>query len=153
MRNLSIFFMFNAKSDYVRKGTRTEHLSWLHSQDRFNPYCSLFLSCHSYRCLCLDYCWVLISELTVTLLNDRMVNTRNGWGDAEAHQVNEPNPPLSPILAQAIASILESRDEQIELLRQLVAAMGLGMLSHLVLRQNQLLIECVPRYQVYTHTV
>jgi hypothetical protein len=46
-----------------------------------------------------------------------MVNTRNGWAEAEASQVNG-NPP--PTLAQAIASILESHDEQTELLRQLV---------------------------------
>jgi hypothetical protein len=44
-----------------------------------------------------------------------MVNTRNEQGDARAAQLNEPPPP--PTLAQAIASILESRDEQTELLR------------------------------------
>jgi hypothetical protein len=32
-----------------------------------------------------------------------------------------PNPPSSPTLAQVIASILKSRDEQTELLQQLVA--------------------------------
>jgi hypothetical protein len=35
--------------------------------------------------------------------------------------VNGPNPPPPPTLAQAITSILESRDEQTDLLRQLVA--------------------------------
>jgi hypothetical protein len=46
-----------------------------------------------------------------------MVNTRNERGDAEAHPANGPNPPPLPTLAQAIASILESKDEQTELLR------------------------------------
>jgi hypothetical protein len=49
-----------------------------------------------------------------------MVNTRNMRNGAENSQVNG-NPPPPPSLAQAIASILESRDEQTELLRQLVA--------------------------------
>jgi hypothetical protein len=62
----------------------------------------------------------LISKLIVTCLDDRMVNTRNMRNGAENSQGNgNPPPPLS--LAQAIASILESRDEQTELLRQLVA--------------------------------
>jgi hypothetical protein len=51
----------------------------------------------------------------VTYLDDRMVNTRNGRAEAEASQANG-NPPPPLILAQAIASILESRDEQTELL-------------------------------------
>jgi hypothetical protein len=55
----------------------------------------------------------LISELMVTYLDDRMVNTHNGWGDLEPANLNR-NPPPSPTLAQAIASILESRDEQTE---------------------------------------
>jgi hypothetical protein len=62
----------------------------------------------------------LISKLMVTHLDGRMVNTRNVWNGAENSQGNGNLPPLSS-LAQAIASILESRDEQIELLRQLVA--------------------------------
>jgi hypothetical protein len=56
----------------------------------------------------------------VTCLNDRMVNTRNVQNGAENSQGNE-NPPPLPSLAQAIASILESRDEQTELLQQLIA--------------------------------
>jgi hypothetical protein len=48
------------------------------------------------------------------------VNTRNVRNGAENSQGNE-NPPPPPSLAQAIASILESRDEQTELLWQLVA--------------------------------
>jgi hypothetical protein len=59
----------------------------------------------------------------VTYLDDRMMNTRNGRMEAEASQANG-NPPLPPTLAQAIASILEACDEQIELLWQLVVAMG-----------------------------
>jgi hypothetical protein len=62
----------------------------------------------------------LISKLMVTCLDDRMVNTRNVRNRAENSQGNG-NPPPPPSLAQAIASILESRDEQTELLRQLVA--------------------------------
>jgi hypothetical protein len=62
----------------------------------------------------------LISKLMVTYLDDRMVNTRHVRNGAENSQGNG-NPPPPPSLAQAIASILESRDEQIELLRQLVA--------------------------------
>jgi hypothetical protein len=49
-----------------------------------------------------------------------MVNTRNVRNGAENSQGNE-NPPPPPSLAQAIASILESHDEQTELLRQLIA--------------------------------
>jgi hypothetical protein len=61
-----------------------------------------------------------------------MVNTRNGRAEPENAQGNGNLPPPSS-LAQAIASILESRDEQTELLRQLVAnsarvAMGQEML-------------------------
>jgi hypothetical protein len=62
----------------------------------------------------------LISKLMVTCLDDRMVNTRNVQPRVENSQGNG-NPPLPSSLAQAIASILESRDEQIELLRQLIA--------------------------------
>jgi hypothetical protein len=49
----------------------------------------------------------LISKLMVTCLEDRMVNTHNGQAEAEDAQGNR-NPPPSPTLAQAIASILES---------------------------------------------
>jgi hypothetical protein len=49
-----------------------------------------------------------------------MVNTRNVRNRAENSQGNG-NPPPPPSLAQPIASILESRDEQIELPRQLIA--------------------------------
>jgi hypothetical protein len=49
-----------------------------------------------------------------------MVNTRNMRNGAENSQGNgNPSPP--PCLAQAIASILESHDEQTELMRQLIA--------------------------------
>jgi hypothetical protein len=49
-----------------------------------------------------------------------MVNTLNRRSNPEpAHPNGNPPPPLT--LAQAISSILESRDEQTELLRQLVA--------------------------------
>jgi hypothetical protein len=48
-----------------------------------------------------------------------MVNTHNGWAGAESAQGNGNLPP-PPSLAQAIALIRESWDEQTELLRQLV---------------------------------
>jgi hypothetical protein len=57
----------------------------------------------------------LISKLMVTCLDNRMVNTCNGRARAESAQGNG-NPPPPPCLAQAIAVILESRDEQTELL-------------------------------------
>jgi hypothetical protein len=62
----------------------------------------------------------LISRLMVTSLDGIMVNTRNVRNGAENSQGNW-NPPPPPCLAQAIVSILESRDEQTELLRQLIA--------------------------------
>jgi hypothetical protein len=62
----------------------------------------------------------LISKLMVTYLDYRMVNTHNVWTGVENFQRNgNPSPP--PSLAHAIALILESHDEQTELLRQLVA--------------------------------
>jgi hypothetical protein len=60
--------------------------------------------------------WSLISKLMVTCLDGRMVNTHHVRNGAENSQGNG-NPPPPPSLAQAIASILESRDEQTELLR------------------------------------
>jgi hypothetical protein len=62
----------------------------------------------------------LISKLVITCLDGRMVNTRNIRNRVENSQGNR-NAPPPPSLAQAIASILESRDEQTELLRQLIA--------------------------------
>jgi hypothetical protein len=67
----------------------------------------------------------LISKLMVMCLDDRMVNTRNVRTGAENSQGNGNLPP-PPSLAQAIVSILESRDEQTELLRQLVANSARG---------------------------
>jgi hypothetical protein len=54
-----------------------------------------------------------------------MVNTRNGRAGAESSQGNG-SPPPPPSLTQAITSILESRDEQTELLHQLVANSARG---------------------------
>jgi hypothetical protein len=62
----------------------------------------------------------------VTCLDDRMVNNCNGRDEAEASQANGPNLPPPPTLAQAITSILESHDEQTELLRQLVTNSACG---------------------------
>jgi hypothetical protein len=61
-----------------------------------------------------------ISKLMVTCLDDRMVNTHNRRAGTENAQGNG-NPPPPPSLTQAIASILKSRNEQTELLRQLMA--------------------------------
>jgi hypothetical protein len=54
-----------------------------------------------------------------------MVNTVNERAGAESAQGHESLPP-PPCLAQVIASILESRDEQTELLWQLVANSACG---------------------------
>jgi hypothetical protein len=62
----------------------------------------------------------LISKLMGTCLDGRMVNTHNVRNGVENSQRNG-NPPPPPSLAQAITSILESRDEQTELLWQLIA--------------------------------
>jgi hypothetical protein len=67
----------------------------------------------------------LISKLMLTYLDDRIVNTHNGRGDPKpAHPNGNPPPPLT--LAQANPAILESHDEQTELLRQLVANSARG---------------------------
>jgi hypothetical protein len=58
----------------------------------------------------------LISKLMVICLDGRMVNTRNVRNEADNSQGNG-NPAPPPSLAQAIASILESYDEQTELLQ------------------------------------
>jgi hypothetical protein len=56
----------------------------------------------------------------VAYLDNRMVNTHNGWVGAEnAQGYGNLPPPLT--LAQAIASIFESRGEETKLQRQLVA--------------------------------
>jgi hypothetical protein len=67
----------------------------------------------------------LISELMVTCLDDRMVNSHNGRAGADNAQGNRNLPP-PPSLAQAIASILDSRDVQTELLHQLMANSASG---------------------------
>jgi hypothetical protein len=61
----------------------------------------------------------------VACLDDRIVNTHNGRARPENTQGNG-NPPPPPSLAQAITSILESHDEQTELLHQLVANSARG---------------------------
>jgi hypothetical protein len=58
-------------------------------------------------------------------LYDRMVNTHNGWARSESALGNR-NPPPPPSLAQEITVILESHDEQTELLCQLVANSARG---------------------------
>jgi hypothetical protein len=55
----------------------------------------------------------------VSHLHDNMVSARDGSADAETAQLGGHSSP-PPTLAQVIASIRESRDEQIELLRLLV---------------------------------
>jgi hypothetical protein len=61
----------------------------------------------------------LISELTVSHLQDRMVSAHDGSADAETPQSGGHSSP-PPTLAQVIASICESRDEQTELLHLLM---------------------------------
>jgi hypothetical protein len=62
----------------------------------------------------------LIFELMVAYLDNRMVNTHNRWVGAEnAQGYGNLPPPLT--LAQAIASIFESRGEETKLQWQLVA--------------------------------
>jgi hypothetical protein len=67
----------------------------------------------------------LISKLMIICLDGRMVNTRNGRAGAKNVQMNW-NPPPLPSLAQTIASILDSRDEQTELLQQLMGNSARG---------------------------
>jgi hypothetical protein len=67
----------------------------------------------------------LISKLMITCLDDKIVNTHDGRAGAENSQGNGNPSPLSS-LAQAIASILKSRDEQTERLRHLVANSARG---------------------------
>jgi hypothetical protein len=61
----------------------------------------------------------LTSELTVNSLYDNMVSTRGRSADAETVKPDG-HSSSPPTLAQVIASIRESRDEQTELLRLLV---------------------------------
>jgi hypothetical protein len=64
----------------------------------------------------------MISKIMVTYLDYRMVNTLNGRAGAGAETAQgNGNPPPPPSLAQAITVILESQDEQSELLHQLMA--------------------------------
>jgi hypothetical protein len=67
----------------------------------------------------------LISKVMVTCLDDRILNTHNGRAGAKSTQGNGNLPP-PPSLARAITSILESQDEQTELLRQLMANSSRG---------------------------
>jgi hypothetical protein len=62
----------------------------------------------------------------ITCLDDIMMNTHNRQTDVEASQLNGSTPPLPPTLAQAITLILESHDEQTELLQQLMANSARG---------------------------
>jgi hypothetical protein len=80
------------------------------------PCFPLLLSCHLYQLLKFALMLSWIYKLMVICLDGRMVNTRNVRNGAENSQGNG-NPPPPPSLAQAITSILESCDEQIELLR------------------------------------
>jgi hypothetical protein len=67
----------------------------------------------------LDYASDLISETTVSHFHDSIVSARDRSEDVETDQPGgHPSPPST--LAQVIASIHKSRDEQTELLRLLV---------------------------------
>jgi hypothetical protein len=98
---------------------KTENLCWLCGLDRV--YCvSVIIELSPLPLLKFTLVLSLISKLMVICLDGRMVNTHNVRNGAENSQGNG-NPPPPPSLAQAIASILESHDEQTELLRQLGA--------------------------------
>jgi hypothetical protein len=108
-------FMLRSKSDSGRKVSRTGSLSQLHDWEGTYCYFPLFAELSPYHCLSLPNCCVSISKLMVSCLNDRTVNTRNRSGDPEPAHPNGNLPP-PPTLAQAIALILESLNEQTELL-------------------------------------
>jgi hypothetical protein len=105
--------------------TKTAKLCCLYSLDRVYRCFSIIIELSPLPLLNFAILLSLISKLMVTCLDDRMVNTHNGWAGPENAQENgNLTPP--PSLAQAIASILESCDEQTELLRQLMANSGRG---------------------------
>jgi hypothetical protein len=112
-------FLCISRSDSDLKSIRTWNLEMLCSEDRSDVYCTLLSSCHLYRCLSLDCDWDLISKLTVSHLHDSIVRSHDRSADAETAQPGGHSSP-PPTLAQVIASIRESRDEQTELLRLLV---------------------------------
>jgi hypothetical protein len=120
MRNFSKFVMFMLKPNSDRKYSKTEKIVLTIRSRQSYRYFSIIVELSPLPLLKFSLLLSLISKLMMTCLDDRMVNTHNEWAEAENTQGNR-NPPPPPSLAQAIASILESRDEQTELLRQLVA--------------------------------
>jgi hypothetical protein len=106
--------------DSSRKDTKTGKLCWLYGPNRIYHCFPVIVELSHLPLFKSVILLSLISKLMVTCLDNRMVNTRNGRAGAENSQGNG-NPPPPPSLAQAIASILESHDEQTELLWQLVA--------------------------------
>jgi hypothetical protein len=107
--------MLIVKPDSGRKDSKTGNLCWLCSQDRIYRCFSIIVELSPSPLLKFAILLSLISELMVTCLDNRMVNTHNGrvgakntWGNGNLR------PP--PSLAQAITSILESWDERTELL-------------------------------------
>jgi hypothetical protein len=115
-----MFFMFMIRSDSGRKDSKNgKMLLTVRSRQSYRCF-SVIVELSPLPLLKFALLLSLISKLMVTCLDDRMVNTRNGWARAENSQGNE-NLPTPPSLAQTIASNLESRDKQTELLCQLVA--------------------------------
>jgi hypothetical protein len=105
--------------DSVRKGTKLRNCVDYTVRTEFTRF-SVIIELSPLPLLKFALMLSLISKLMVTYLDGRMVNTHNVQNGAENSQGNG-NPPPPPSLAQAIASIFESRDEQTELLRQLIA--------------------------------
>jgi hypothetical protein len=99
--------MFILKPDSSRRDSKTGNVCGLCGQDRIYRCFSVIVDLSPLPLLKFAILLSLISELMVTCLDDRMVNTRNGRVRAENAQGNENLPP-PPSLAQAIASILES---------------------------------------------
>jgi hypothetical protein len=117
--------MFMLKPDSGRKDSKTGNLCWLCGQDIIYRCFSVIVELSPLPLLKFAILLSLISELMVTCLADGMVNIPNGRVGVENAQWNGNLPP-PPSLAQTIASILEYRDEQTELLHQLVANSARG---------------------------
>jgi hypothetical protein len=108
--------MFMLKPDSTLNGTKTGKLWRPYSQDRVYHCFFVIVELPPLSLLKFAILLSLISKLMVIGLDDRMVNTHNGRAGHENAPGNR-NPPPPPSLAQAITSILESREEQNELLR------------------------------------
>jgi hypothetical protein len=119
LRNFSTFGMFMLYPDSGRKGMKPGKFVDCTVWTEFTMF-FVIIELSLLPLLRFALMLSLISKLMVTCLDGRMVNARNVRNEAENSQGNESSPP-PPSLTQVIASILKSRDEQTELLRQLIA--------------------------------